>query len=149
MRHIAMKLVKLHEAGAISGPGDLAPKGTELSSVVYRCPDGQIAFILSRSEPHAPQLRQDARQGPCGLKQRVGWSSFTSPIISLIMNVKHAKFESAQYLPVVKHCRRLRPIYYSREAHNVWWPNMVELQLQKAEGHGFTPRFDNKEMPCD
>ena len=79
MRRIAMKLVKLHEAGAISGPVDLAPKGTELSSVVYRCPDGQIAFILSRSEPHAPQLRQDARQGPCGLKQRGGLVKFHKP----------------------------------------------------------------------
>ena len=65
------------------------------------------------------------------------------------MKLKEFKSENARYFPIVKHWAKLRPIYYSTEAHKVWWPNMCELHMQKAQEHGFTPRFNNRETPSD
>ena len=64
-------------------------------------------------------------------------------------NVKDAKFESTRYFPIMKHWGKLRPIYHSREAYKVWWPNMVEYLTQKAQKYGFDPCFDDKKTPSD
>jgi hypothetical protein len=60
------------------------------------------------------------------------------------MNVR---FENVRYFPIVRHWARLRPIYYSREAYAVWWPNMVEYHAQKAREYGFQPRLENRKVP--
>ncbi len=52
--------------------------------------------------------------------------------------VSRAKVSRAVYFPIQKHWRRLKPIFESKEAYSIWWPNMLEYSEQRARQNEYS-----------
>jgi len=65
--------------------------------------------------------------------------------------VSKARISSASFFPIQKNWRKLKPIFESKEAHSVWWPNMLEYAEQRANQNGYklNGRHLSYEFPRD
>ncbi len=55
--------------------------------------------------------------------------------------VDKARVSKVEYFPIQKHWRKLKPIFESREARSIWWPNMLEYLEQRAHQNGYNHRL--------
>lgn len=51
--------------------------------------------------------------------------------------VSRARISRTTYFQIQKYWRRLKPIFESKEARSIWWPNMLEYSEQRASQYGY------------